>query len=63
MTVEAAMLTRYVYSLHRSREAAEAKLEDMYAAGEVCEAEQPRIERHPHPITGKPCWTITLPSS
>ena len=37
--------TMYVYSTHKTRTAAEQKLEDMFACGEVCEAERPVIRR------------------
>lgn len=35
----------YTYSRHRTREAAEAALEDYYAYGETSDAERPRIIR------------------
>jgi hypothetical protein len=34
----------YVYSAHRTRNAAESALEDYFANGEICEAEEPKIE-------------------
>lgn len=36
--------TRYTYGYYRSEQRALAALEDMYAAGEVSEGEEPRIE-------------------
>lgn len=46
---------RFVYASCKTRERAEAILEDMFASGEVCEGERPLIERK-----GKR-WCITLP--
>lgn len=37
-------MLRYDYGFYKTREAAELALEDMYATGEVCEGERPRIE-------------------
>lgn len=36
---------RYVWSRHKTREAAERSLEDDYATGDVVTAEDPRIEQ------------------
>lgn len=35
----------YTYSRHRSRENAEAALEEYYSTGEICDGEFPRIEK------------------
>lgn len=45
---------RYVYGVYKTRERAEAALEDMFAFGEVSEGEFPRIEK-----IGK-AWCVTL---
>ena len=41
----------YLYSTHKARAAAEQKLEDMFACGEVCEAERPVIRRRDNSYT------------
>lgn len=39
---------RYDYATYRTLERANDALEDMFAAGEVCEGESPRVERRVH---------------
>lgn len=51
---------RFTYSMHKTLEAAERSLEDMYACGDVCEAERPRIERK-RGVSGRTYWCVTLP--
>lgn len=46
--------SRYIYSTHRSRDAAAAALEDYFATGEVSEGERPDIEHH------HSRWCVTL---
>jgi hypothetical protein len=51
---------RFEYARFKSRDRAELALEDMYASGDVFEAECPLIERR-STINGTR-WVITLPA-
>lgn len=37
---------QFSYSSHRTRETAEAALEEYFADGEICEGEHPQIVKH-----------------
>ena len=50
---------RYDYSWHKNFASADAALEDMFAAGDVCEGEAPDIEKR-HGRDGKTRFVITL---
>lgn len=54
------MITRYDYSLgHRTKEAAEADLDDAFSTGDVSEGERPRIEAY-KTVNGARRFKITL---
>ena len=58
------MEARYDYSgLYRSFDNADMALSDMFAFGDVCEAERPEIEKRLVRRDGKTVarWVITLP--
>jgi hypothetical protein len=50
-----AVMSRYVYSYHRTKAKAEEALKHYFAAGEVVEGDQPTIEKHDRG------WAVTLP--
>jgi hypothetical protein len=50
----------FVYSAHTTREEAEAALRQYFANREVCEAERPRIERHPKRTRR---WCVLFPDA
>jgi len=46
-------MTRFVYSHHRTKQQAEAALEDYFASGQVCEGERPTIVRKRYAQSGE----------
>lgn len=52
-------MARHTWSYHKTREKAEASLEDDFATGDVVAGERPMIETRRHP-SGEKYYIVTL---